>query len=49
MQDTCVGVKVHDMHTLSLDVTDLLIPCFEVYALHVYSHRHSRLTTVLIN
>lgn len=30
-------------------VTDLLIPCLEVYALRVYSKRHSRLTTVLIN
>jgi hypothetical protein len=49
MQGTCIGVKAHDMHTLILDVTDLLIPCLEVYALHIYSKRHSRSTTVLIN
>jgi len=49
MQGMYVGVKVCDIHTLIIYVTDLLIPCLEVYALNFYSKRHSRLTTVLIN
>ena len=44
-----VGVKVCNIHTVILYVTDLLIPCLEVYALNFYSDRQSRLTTVLIN
>jgi hypothetical protein len=37
MQGMCVRVKVRDIHTLILYITDLLIPCLEVYALNVYS------------
>lgn len=49
MQGMYVGVKVRDIHTLILYVTDLLIPCLEVYALNFYFQRHSRLTTEMIN
>jgi len=37
MEGMYVGVKVCDIHTLILYVTDLFIPCLEVYALNVYS------------
>jgi hypothetical protein len=44
-----VRAKICNMRTLILDITDLDIPCLEVYIVNVYYETAGTVTMVLIN